>query len=331
MALSDQIDYVQLEAPAHDATIVVAVTAESPDAQRTHRRPRQDLLHQGPQQEQLHRQHDQRIDLTVDRLPSGRGRALTSVPSDSTMDTAIDAPHAGAVISSTSPSVASPLSPSQASSPGSPKEHDAARAVKSGGETSDESSQNNSSNTGGEMLDIEDGMGDLAWASISAASPNVTFGIPLIPLHSAQSSELLSYYLARTANSMGNGSTDSNPFIVQLIPMAFSNSFILQLILAQSAAHRGEALEDSSTRAVAQQYDTKSLRLFSDVVGAYVYGSQVDALILSFGSLIMSLTEVCILRTDLNIPLALDNNRIANRANWCRLLAARSTGPSSIT
>lgn len=90
---------------------------------------------------------------------------------------------------------------------------------------------------------------------------------------------------------MGNGSTDTNPFIAKLIPLAFNNSFIMQLILTQSAAHREEE-QDCLAQAVAQQYYTKSLQLFSKVVGAYVGGSRVDILVLSFGSLIMSLTEV---------------------------------------
>lgn len=237
--------------------------------------------------------------MTVDRLPSGRGRALIRGPSDSNVDTAVDTFHADAVVSSASPSVVSRFSSSQASSPCSPEENDTARFVESDRESSGEFRENRFSNAGGDVTMVKDGVEDLAWASIGNASANVPFGVPLIPHHSAQSSGLLSYYLARTANSMGNGSTDSNPFIVTLIPMAFSNSFILQLILAQSAAHREEALEDWSARAVAQQYYTKSLRLFSDVVGAYVSGSRIDALVLSFGSLIMSLTEVRILRINL--------------------------------
>ncbi|CAH0056990.1 unnamed protein product [Clonostachys solani] len=120
----------------------------------------------------------------------------------------------------------------------------------------------------------------------------VPLGLSLIPQYSHQSSELLGYYLTRTANSMGNASTDINPFVSKLIPLAFDNPLIMQLILAQSAAHRKEELQDDSAGAIAQQYYTKSLRLFSQEIDAHVDESQGGTLVLSFGSLIMSLTEI---------------------------------------
>lgn len=117
----------------------------------------------------------------------------------------------------------------------------------------------------------------------------------LMPDHSHQSYELLSYYLSRTANSMGNGSTDVNPFIAKLIPLGFSNPLVLQLLLAQSAAHRQAA--DVAVRPanqIAQRYYTDSLRMFRNVVSEYVSGREENTLVLTVGSLILCLTEVCL-------------------------------------
>ncbi|KAF4594396.1 C6 transcription factor [Ophiocordyceps camponoti-floridani] len=133
------------------------------------------------------------------------------------------------------------------------------------------------------------------------ASLNLSKGIvidlpvSLLPAHGHGSYELLSYYLSRTANSMGNGSTDVNPFIAKLVPMAFSNSLVLQLLLAQSAAHRQQASNEppeAPGTEIAQQYYTESLRLFRTVVGDFVSGKEDHTLTLTVGSLILCLTEV---------------------------------------
>ncbi|KLP22436.1 Uncharacterized protein LW94_10372 [Fusarium fujikuroi] len=114
----------------------------------------------------------------------------------------------------------------------------------------------------------------------------------MLPEQGHQSYELLSYYLSRTANSMGNGSTDVNPFIAKLIPLAFSKPLVLQLILAQSAAHRQASAERHPSDEIAQRYYTDSLRMFRNVVDEYVSGNAENTLVLTVGSLIMCLTEV---------------------------------------
>ncbi|KAF5254353.1 hypothetical protein FANTH_838 [Fusarium anthophilum] len=120
----------------------------------------------------------------------------------------------------------------------------------------------------------------------------ITMPISMLPEQGHQSYELLSYYLSRTANSMGNGSTDVNPFIAKLIPLAFSKPLVLQLILAQSAAHRQASAERHPSDEIAQRYYTDSLRMFRNVVDEYVSGNAENTLILTVGSLIMCLTEV---------------------------------------
>ncbi|KAL3958094.1 hypothetical protein ACCO45_008672 [Purpureocillium lilacinum] len=126
----------------------------------------------------------------------------------------------------------------------------------------------------------------------------ITMPMSLLPTHGHSSYELLSYYLSRTANSMGNGSTDVNPFVAKLVPLAFSNPLVLQLILAQSAAHRQASKEPDSSNEVAQRYYTDSLRMFRNVVGEYVGGKEENTLTLTVGSLILCLTEVA--RGDIN-------------------------------
>jgi hypothetical protein len=143
---------------------------------------------------------------------------------------------------------------------------------------------------------------DTANALTLALSPSSEGGLPLngaitmpmsmLPEQGHQSYELLSYYLSRTANSMGNGSTDVNPFIAKLIPLAFSKPLVLQLILAQSAAHRQASAERHPSDEIAQRYYTDSLRMFRNVVDEYVSGNAENTLVLTVGSLIMCLTEV---------------------------------------
>ena len=105
-----------------------------------------------------------------------------------------------------------------------------------------------------------------------------------------RSVELLSYYLSRTSLSMFNGSTDSNPFVEQIIPLSYSNNFILRLILSQSASHR--ATSEDHTKALAQRDYIMSLRSFQDAINDYVSGHEPSPLWVTLGALIMCFTEV---------------------------------------
>ncbi|KAK2608580.1 hypothetical protein QQS21_002927 [Conoideocrella luteorostrata] len=121
---------------------------------------------------------------------------------------------------------------------------------------------------------------------------NIPMNMSLLPSHGHDSFELLSFYLARTANSMGNGSTDINPFVAKLIPLAFSDPLVLHLILAQSAVHRQASKECTSGGEVATRYYTDSLRMFGNLIGEYNSGKEEKNLVVTVGSLIMCLTEV---------------------------------------
>lgn len=105
--------------------------------------------------------------------------------------------------------------------------------------------------------------------------------------------DLMSHYLARTAVSMGNGSTPSNPFVLQLVPLSFSNKLVLQLVLSQSAAHRAVYEERRDLKAVAQRYYTNSIRSFRQAISAYISGSDPSPLWVTIGALVMCFTEVC--------------------------------------
>ncbi|KAF3065556.1 hypothetical protein CFAM422_009560 [Trichoderma lentiforme] len=103
--------------------------------------------------------------------------------------------------------------------------------------------------------------------------------------------DLMSHYLARTAVSMGNGSTTSNPFVLQLVPLSFSNKLVLQLVLSQSAAHRAVYEERRDLKAVAQRYYTNSIRSFRQAISAYINGSDPSPLWVTIGALVMCFTE----------------------------------------
>lgn len=113
----------------------------------------------------------------------------------------------------------------------------------------------------------------------------------MVPDMEDRSYELLNYYLSRTALSMFNGSTESNPFVDQLVPLSFANKFILQLILSQSASHR--AIAENDTKDLAQKDYIMSLRLFQNAINDYVDGREQSPLWVAMGALIMCFTEVC--------------------------------------
>ncbi|RYP13524.1 hypothetical protein DL765_006846 [Monosporascus sp. GIB2] len=104
-----------------------------------------------------------------------------------------------------------------------------------------------------------------------------------------RSLDLLSYYLSRTASSMFNGSTEYNPFISQLIPLSYSNHFILRLLLSQSASHR--AISEIDPNYLAQKDYTMSLRLFQQAIDEYVNGYESSPIWVAMGALIMCFTE----------------------------------------
>jgi hypothetical protein len=137
---------------------------------------------------------------------------------------------------------------------------------------------------------------DIAAVSLYPAFQSASLLLPampsLLPGQDGESFALLSHYLSRTAYSMGNGSTEANPFINHLIPMCFANELILELVLCQSAVHR--AVESIQYKDVARKHYSKSLSLFRRSIDAYVEGRETSPLWIAVGALIMCFTEVCL-------------------------------------
>lgn len=123
------------------------------------------------------------------------------------------------------------------------------------------------------------------------------------PDYNNQPFDLLSHYLSRTALCMGNGSTDVNPFITQLVPLCFADGLILELVLCQSAAHR--AMEDSGAKGIAQRRYVKSLGRFQKSIDDYVNGQESNPLWIAVGALIMCFIEVRCSRPSTDVFLAL--------------------------
>lgn len=128
-------------------------------------------------------------------------------------------------------------------------------------------------------------------AEMALGSP-IPGTLSLLPGYSHDSYQLLSHYLATTADCMANGSTPINPFLVQIVPLAFTSDLVLQLVLTQSAAHRAFRRRDEIDT-VAQGHYTKALQLFRKGVTGFIDGKESNPLLLTVGALVMCFTEVC--------------------------------------
>ncbi|PLB50649.1 hypothetical protein P170DRAFT_353454 [Aspergillus steynii IBT 23096] len=114
--------------------------------------------------------------------------------------------------------------------------------------------------------------------------------LSMLPGYSQESFQLLSHYLATTADCMANGSTPVNPFLVQIVPLAFTSDLLLQLVLTQSAAHRAFRSRNDSDE-IAQSHYTKALQLFRKGVTEFINGKESNSLMLTVGALVMCFTE----------------------------------------
>ena len=133
--------------------------------------------------------------------------------------------------------------------------------------------------------------------SIDNSLATIPFGnlvprtMSMLPGYDADSYQLLSHYLSTTADCMANGSTPLNPFLVQIVPLAFSSDLLLQLVITQSAAHRAFRRRDESD-AIAHSHYTKAIQLFRHGVTDFIEGKEPNPLMLLVGALLMCFTEV---------------------------------------
>ncbi|RDW60719.1 hypothetical protein BP6252_12102 [Coleophoma cylindrospora] len=102
--------------------------------------------------------------------------------------------------------------------------------------------------------------------------------------------ELLGYYCSRTAMSMSNGFQSANPFLTELIPLAFSNDLILRLMLAQTAAHR-TILHQTNANEIALNHYSKSINQFRREIKDHILRKTPNSLFLAVGALILCFTE----------------------------------------
>ncbi|KAJ6153667.1 hypothetical protein N7470_006626 [Penicillium chermesinum] len=127
-------------------------------------------------------------------------------------------------------------------------------------------------------------------ASPSMVGHVVPRTLSMLPGYDAESYQLLSHYLSTTADCMANGTTPINPFLVQVVPLAFTSDLLLQLVITQSAAHRAFRRRDESD-SLAQSHYTKSIRLFRKGVTDFLDGKEPNPLMLLVGALLMCFTE----------------------------------------
>ncbi|KAI9040181.1 MFS general substrate transporter [Aspergillus affinis] len=128
---------------------------------------------------------------------------------------------------------------------------------------------------------------DLSTLAVGGLVPR---SLSMLPGYSQESFQLLSHYLATTAECMANGSTPVNPFLVQIVPLAFTSDLLLQLVLTQSAAHRAFRSRNDSDE-IAQSHYTKALQLFRKGVNEFINGKESNSLMLTVGALVMCFTE----------------------------------------
>lgn len=156
------------------------------------------------------------------------------------------------------------------------------------------------------FVEIGDALNDLAEdarrASITSSSDGALMGsmavgnvmprnLSLLPGYDPESYQLLNHYLATTADCMANGSTPINPFLVQIVPLAFTSDLLLQLVLTQSAAHRAFRW-GNETDTIAHSHYTKALQRFRGGVTDFIEGKESNPLMLLVGALVMCFTEV---------------------------------------
>lgn len=91
---------------------------------------------------------------------------------------------------------------------------------------------------------------------------------------------------------MSNGLGPSNRFITQLLPLAFANDMILQLLLTQSAVQRDILAASAANKPASRSEYSRSLALFRTNLDEHIKGSRVDPLPLVTAALILCFTEV---------------------------------------
>lgn len=131
--------------------------------------------------------------------------------------------------------------------------------------------------------------------TLTVGTQSVPASPSLIPGLQTRQFQLLGHYVSCTALSMGNGSTNENPFVTQMVPLMFASNLILRLVLAQSAAH--QAIAGADCLDIAQRDYASALRIFQSAINDYINGHEKSPLWVTIGALIMCFTEVRVAQT----------------------------------
>ncbi|CAG8377696.1 unnamed protein product [Penicillium salamii] len=101
---------------------------------------------------------------------------------------------------------------------------------------------------------------------------------------------LFGHYIQKTAISMANGATESNPFLVLLIPLTVSSELVLESILVQSSAHRAVHTPELGRSEALVLYN-KSLRSLWSAIDKITTQKDKEVLGLIVSMLIICFTE----------------------------------------
>jgi hypothetical protein len=114
--------------------------------------------------------------------------------------------------------------------------------------------------------------------------------ISIFPDFQPESFELFRHYMSRTAITMSNGATPTNPFLAELLPLALSSKLVLQLLLCQSAAHKAITEPTTASDVATRQY-VRSLKMFREALCGHRGADESNLLMLTMGALILCFTE----------------------------------------
>lgn len=136
------------------------------------------------------------------------------------------------------------------------------------------------------MLDAAQVHNTSLWASSCGNISRLIRPVELFPDFEPRSYELFQHYIERTAISLSNNSTSINPFVTEIVLLAMSNTLILQLLLAQSAAHKN-ITQPCSTKTVAIREYIKSAKIFRGSLSLVT----LDPIVLAMAALIFCFIE----------------------------------------
>lgn len=125
-------------------------------------------------------------------------------------------------------------------------------------------------------------------------APSAALPLSLLPQDDYTAAEMLQYYSKRPEDRQTKPVPDVNPVNPKLIDLAYSNSLVLQLIIAQRVNHRQVSSAMLPTGERAEGFYAAAIAEFGPMIDSYLAGNEQDMLPLTLASLVISLTEVSV-------------------------------------